>query len=298
MWNATVIDFETADQSRSSPCEVGIATIKNGQLAEVESYLIKPACYPSFYHFCVRIHGIRPADVEYAPEWPEVWSLIQPKIENQIVLAHSAGFDMSVLRATHALYNLSPPSFSYGCTEKLARNIWPHEMGYRLENLCISKNIRPGGHRAGADAKATAELLILMAETIGGSFASHYIPLFLKPFDPSISKAQSDPNPRDVFVRLGDQQHEISELAGKTIVFTGAMHLERRDMEAMAIKSGAIPLSSVTKKTDILVVGQQDIRVVGEDQMSSKQEKALKMRQEGHHIEVISEMDFLRLLKN
>ena len=49
----------------------------------------------------------------------------------------------------------------------------------------------------------------------------------------------------------------------------------------------------MTKQTDVLVVGQQDYRVVGEDGMSEKQEKALKLLAKGQDIEILSETEFL-----
>ena len=49
----------------------------------------------------------------------------------------------------------------------------------------------------------------------------------------------------------------------------------------------------VTKKTEVLVVGQQDYRVVGEDGMSKKQEKAKALLDKGQDIEILSEIEFL-----
>ena len=42
----------------------------------------------------------------------------------------------------------------------------------------------------------------------------------------------------------------------------------------------------------ILVVGQQDYRVVGDFGMSNKQKKALKLLEKGQDIEILSEIDF------
>ena len=49
----------------------------------------------------------------------------------------------------------------------------------------------------------------------------------------------------------------------------------------------------MTKKTDVLVVGQQDFRIVGESGMSSKQRRALELLNNGQEIEILSEADFL-----
>ena len=56
---------------------------------------------------------------------------------------------------------------------------------------------------------------------------------------------------------------------------------------------GGIPTDSVTAKTDVLVVGQQDYRVVGDSGMSGKQKKALQLLEKGKDIEILSETEFL-----
>lgn len=56
---------------------------------------------------------------------------------------------------------------------------------------------------------------------------------------------------------------------------------------------GGIPTDSVTAKTDVLVVGQQDYKVVGDSGMSGKQKKALQLLEKGKDIEVLSETEFL-----
>ena len=56
---------------------------------------------------------------------------------------------------------------------------------------------------------------------------------------------------------------------------------------------GGIPTDSVTKKTDVLVVGQQDYRVVGDSGMSNKQKKAMDLLAKGQDIEILSEAEFL-----
>ena len=46
----------------------------------------------------------------------------------------------------------------------------------------------------------------------------------------------------------------------------------------------------------ILVVGQQDYRVVGDFGMSKKKKKALKLLEKGQGIEILSEIEFLSRL--
>lgn len=65
----------------------------------------------------------------------------------------------------------------------------------------------------------------------------------------------------------------------------------------MAVDCGALVRTSVSGKTNYLVVGKQDITIVGEDGMSDKEEKAHELNASGKaSIEVISECEFMSLL--
>jgi exonuclease family protein len=59
---------------------------------------------------------------------------------------------------------------------------------------------------------------------------------------------------------------------------------------------GGIPIDSVTKQTEVLVIGQQDYYRVGDSGMSNKQKKALKLLEKGQDIEILSESEFINRL--
>lgn len=59
---------------------------------------------------------------------------------------------------------------------------------------------------------------------------------------------------------------------------------------------GGIPMDSVTSKTDVLVVGQQDYRVVSSDGISGKQKKAMELKDKGQDIEILSESEFFGMI--
>ena len=66
----------------------------------------------------------------------------------------------------------------------------------------------------------------------------------------------------------------------------------------MAVDAGAILKTTVSSKTGYLVVGKQDITIVGMDGMSSKEEKAHELNNSGKaHIQIIDEQEFLQLVK-
>ena len=81
----------------------------------------------------------------------------------------------------------------------------------------------------------------------------------------------------------------------KNVVFTGTLSsMKRSEAQQIIADIGGVNSNSISKKTDFLVVGQQDYRIVGEDGMSSKQEKAMVLINEGCPIEILSEEDFIK----
>jgi len=84
----------------------------------------------------------------------------------------------------------------------------------------------------------------------------------------------------------------------QTVVFTGALaSMTRRQAFQRLVDVGGQPGNGVTIETNVLVVGDQDIRrlAVGES-MSAKQRKALALRATGQDIQLIGEDDFVRSL--
>lgn len=150
----TAIDFETAHAQ--FPCEIGLCRVENGVITETKSWLIKPACFPYMNPWNERVHGISSADLVNAKTFEELWSEILPYLEDQIVVAHNAAFDMGVLRASLAYYDLAVPWVEYFCSVSLSRKIWKELPGHSLGALCEFHNIRFNHHRAGDDARACA----------------------------------------------------------------------------------------------------------------------------------------------
>lgn len=85
---------------------------------------------------------------------------------------------------------------------------------------------------------------------------------------------------------------------GLYFCFTGKLErMTRKEANKAAALVGGIPEKGVTKNTNILVVGEQDWRVVGTDGLSSKMKKAQTLLEKGQDIEIMTENDFIRLLE-
>ena len=88
MKDFVAIDFETANNDRSSICSVGIVVVRSGVVVDRIYELIKPE--PNFYNYHnTRIHGLTNDDTDDAPVFPEVWRKIAPKIRFELFAGSS-----------------------------------------------------------------------------------------------------------------------------------------------------------------------------------------------------------------
>ena len=301
--NFVALDLETATFERNSICEIGITIVEKSQIKETKSWLVQPIDN-EYDGFNIEIHGIRPEDTKDSPSFNEVWQEVLPYLEGKVVVAHNTAFDMYVLRDSFLLRQMKFPNFAFFCSYRLSTKVVKGCYSYSLPIVCEALGIELGNyHRAGDDSKACAELFlrcIQLAEAESfaalqnatevrcGRFSNNY-------FRPQLSTKKSGSG-LNVSEIVGDPSKidEGSYFFGKAVCFTGkCLYGTRKDLLQIIADVGGIPVDSVTKKTDILVVGQQDYRVVGQDGMSGKQKKAMKLKDEGIEIEIMSEAEFL-----
>ena len=159
----TAIDFETATSSFTSACSLGWCVVSDNKIVERNEILIRPEPF-EFNKNNIRIHGIKPEMVEDKPTFDKYWDLLRPDIENRVVIAHNASFDVRVLCCTLRMYGIEPPEFKYLCTVKLSQKAYPELESHKLNNLCDALGIRFHHHRAYDDAYACAMAFLRMAD--------------------------------------------------------------------------------------------------------------------------------------
>jgi len=166
--NFTAIDFETANGSSASPCAVGLVKVAEGKVVDTFSTLIQPP-YPHdwFATGNIKIHGIGPADVADAPSWEEALAEMVNFISGDDLIAHNAGFDMGVLKASASLIDATLPNLRYGCSLIMARKTYNLE-SYRLNQVAYAIGIEEFDHHdALADSDVCARIVIHMANRHG-----------------------------------------------------------------------------------------------------------------------------------
>lgn len=154
------IDFETATGRRASVCEAGVCVVRDGRIAGTRSWLVRPQGN-MYSYWNMQIHGIRPADTERSPEFPEVWAEISEYLkECPVLVAHNAAFDMGCIRSSLELYGIPKPDVTYYCSLCAARKLYDFGCN-SLDYLCDQFEIPYGKHhRAADDAEMCARLFL------------------------------------------------------------------------------------------------------------------------------------------
>lgn len=156
----TALDFETANPAGNSICQIGLVRYEEGEIAREINILIQPPDNHYWSNF-IRVHGITPHDTYDSPTFDQVWSVIRPFIEGQLVVAHNASFDVGCLLATLKYYQIEEPLFEYQCTVKIYRKkIKDKLQKLNLKALSNRYNIPLNHHDALSDAKACGELYL------------------------------------------------------------------------------------------------------------------------------------------
>jgi len=164
----TAIDFETANSSSASACAVGLARVRDGIVVKTAGWLIQPPPgHERFFDVNTRIHGIREEDVIDAKGWSAQLEALAAFIGHDVLVAHNAGFDVSVLRRACAATADPCPPYRYVCSLQVARRVYQLD-SYRLPSVAAVAGFMDFAHHdAAADALACAHIMIDVGQRTG-----------------------------------------------------------------------------------------------------------------------------------
>jgi len=164
----TAIDFETANGSPASPCAVGLVKVRDGKIVDsFVTYIQPPGEHNWFHEGNIKVHGIRPSDVDGAPTVAEAFPIMLDFIEDDVLVAHNAPFDMGVLRASAEYVGLELPDLFYACSLAISRKTYNLE-SYRLNAVAYAIGHEEFDHHdALADSDACARIILHAAKRNG-----------------------------------------------------------------------------------------------------------------------------------
>lgn len=284
IYDFVAIDFETAN-SKHHICSVGIVAVKDAEIIKEKHWYVKPPT-EHFDFFNVRSHGITYEKVKNEPSFIEIWEELKQYIIGQKLVAHNAkNSDFNILRKTVE----SLPIFdkidydNYACTLELSRLLFPDLDNHKLSTIAEYLNLGDFiHHNALEDAKMCAKAYLQMQNLDNYSevIASKKNKKKANKGD-YFKSIQSEADMNDV---VFEKLENIESIFDKNIVVTGTFDsYERPVLELLIEKNGGNLKSSVNRKTDFIVVGNNP----GPSKIQTA--KAL-------NIKLISEEDILKLL--
>ncbi|WP_141604553.1 3'-5' exonuclease [Terrilactibacillus laevilacticus] len=154
-----VIDFETTGLSHKS-CEIiQMAAIKYIESKESERFVTLVQPFRSISSKITRLTGITNEAVATAPLIDEVLPDFVQFLENHVIIAHNASFDMKFLLHNAYYLGLDKPNNHVIDTVYLARKHMKDVRNHKLETLKTALGLSNMiSHRADTDCMVTAEV--------------------------------------------------------------------------------------------------------------------------------------------
>lgn len=152
-------DVETPNYRNDRMSAIGVAVIEDGQIVRTLSTYVNPECEFSPFH--MELTGITPEMVVDAPNFAQLWTLLEPILSDGILLAHNAPFDMGVLAKCLRAYGIVwRDTARYACTCRMARACFPQLPNHRLNTVSDYLQISLDHHQADSDTNACAEIFL------------------------------------------------------------------------------------------------------------------------------------------
>lgn len=276
------LDVETANPDMSSICQIGIVHFEDGKPVEIWSSHVDPQDY--FDDVNVSIHGINKEDVRGAPIFKQISAEINRRFVGQVVAIHTA-FDRNAITQAATRHDTMPPECFWLNTASVARRAWPEvaQRGYGLAPLAEKLGIEFKHHDAAEDARA-AGIILIRAMTEMDLDLAGLMERVKRPINPNHGGSiAQDGNPE-------------GPLYGEVVAFTGRLIIPRSEAANIAAGAGCETTDNVTKNTTLLIVGDQDIRLLNGQEKSNKHRKAEELIAKGKLIRILTETDFLSMV--
>ena len=155
--NVTFVAFdtETTGLSRHSDRVVELAAIKfrNGVVIDEKRWLIDPQMpIPAA---ATRVHGITDQMVKDAPHFPRVMRQFVVFMDDAVLLAHNAPFDVGIIHSELSRNAMDAPTNAVLDTLPLTRAWFPEIKRHNLESLATHLQLQPERYHRGLDDTLT-----------------------------------------------------------------------------------------------------------------------------------------------
>lgn len=290
-----VLDLETTGLSPewNSIIEIGAIRAESGMIVDTYQQLVNPGF--EIDNFIQSLTGITNEMLSDQPSISAVLPQFEKFIKNYFVVGHNVNFDVNFLYDNYEYCLNKPFTNGFIDTMRLSRKVLPNLSHYRLIDVVEELGIDGSEfHRALSDCEYTYKCYETMKAIIECDFGGYdkFKSLFKNNYyEKSIDLTKLSPQCESF-----DETHP---LYGKVCVFTGILEQFTREQAAqIVVNLGGQCGNTVTKKTNFLILGNNDYCSAIKDGKSTKQKKAEAYKLKGQDIEIIPESVFYEMIKS
>lgn len=284
-----VLDLETTgfDPEWDEIIEIAAIKVRNKEEVEIYNTLVKPEI--EIDEYIKNLTGITNEMVSDAPRIEKVLPKLIEFIGQDVVIGHNVNFDINFIydKCIDCLdYKFSN---NFIDTMRIARRLYPEEKHNKLNDLEIRFGLKnDNAHRALSDARLTNQCYLYMANYIAEKGIN------LRALNSQ--KSSKGLSAKDI-TTTNTEFDKSSFFYQKVFAFTGTLErMDRREAMQLVTDLGGICGDGVTKKTNYLILGNNDYCSSIKNGKSSKQRKAEEYKLKGQDIEIISENVFYDML--
>lgn len=284
-----VIDLETTGLSPEYDTIIELAALKVSGNAIIDTFssLVRYEHELHIDDFITSLTGITQEMVDSAPMINTVLPSFLDFVGESIVVGHNVAFDINFIYDESMARYGKPFTNDYVDTMRISRRLRPELRHHRLKDVADFYSLDySSAHRALADCDITFkcyELLCQDVEGVGGFSA----PIFMRKHGVKASDITTENTEFD-------QSHPLYQ---KTCVFTGKLDkMTRAEAMQLVVDLGGINGDGVTKKTNYLILGNNDYCTTIKDGKSSKQKKAEQLIRAGQDLEILPESIFYEMV--
>lgn len=287
-----VFDIETTglDSSYDEVIEIGAIKVKNNKIVSKFNSLVKPK--NEIDEYITELTGITNGMVKNAPTIEEILPDFMNYIGNDILIGHNVNFDINFIYDNLYRNKFDVLINDFIDTMRISRKLLPELSHHRLIDLAKYFKIdSTNNHRSLKDCEITMNVYENLKEIALQKYDN------VDEFKNAFKKHKKEGLRAKDIVSTNTEFDVDNLFYDKYVAITGTLEkMLRKEAMQIIVDLGGHCEDGVTKKTNFLILGNNDYNPILRGKKSSKLIKAETLKLEGKDIEIISENVFYDII--
>lgn len=288
-----VFDIETTglDSSYDEVIEIGAIKVHNNKIVSKFNSLVKPK--NEIDEYITELTGITNEMVKDAPTIEEILPEFMNYVGNDILIGHNVNFDINFIYDNLYRNKFDVLTNDFIDTMRISRKLLPELPHHRLIDLANYFEIdATNNHRSLKDCEITMNVYEQLKNIALQKYEN------AEEFKNSFKKHKNGISLRAKDIVSNNTEFDVDNLFyDKYVAITGTLEkMLRKEAMQIIVDLGGHCEDNVTKKTNYLILGNNDYNPILRGKKSSKLIKAETLKLEGKDIEIISENVFYDII--